>query len=265
MDILSLFWNIWSNPQTKSFQVLQYLLAMAPATSLTWAAHVRIIFQLYKLPDPLVLLNSPLWSKEIWKNHFKILVLSHHEANLRRRALQNYKLKYFNVQTIGLMSKAHPILSWVMTTQDVVIVRPHIKMLAGDYLCGAHLSHDRGLDPQCKLCKSLSGSQASPEDIEHLLLKCRATSDIRQSKLPNLLNAVAQYYPYNTLLISPATDQLLQFILDCTSLNLTPDTRIDSNNPGFTSITRLCSDFIFAIHRDRTKQMKALGLLHSKV
>ena len=64
LDVLGLFWNIWSNPQTKAFEVLQYLLAMADSNSLTWAAHARILFQLYNLPDPLSLLSTPPWPKD---------------------------------------------------------------------------------------------------------------------------------------------------------------------------------------------------------
>ena len=64
LDVLALFWNIWSNPQTKVFEVLNYLLKMSDSNSLTWSAHVRIIFQMFNLPDPLLLLDSAPWSKE---------------------------------------------------------------------------------------------------------------------------------------------------------------------------------------------------------
>ena len=258
LDILSLFWNIWSNAHTKSYEVLRYLLVMADSSSLTWAAHVRILFQLYNLPDPVVLLASPPWPKDRWKAHTMVVVTSHHEAALRKRALQNYKLRYLNVQTLGLTTRVHPVIGWVVTTQDVALVRPHMKMLAGDYLCGEYLARDRGLDPQCKLCRSLSDHSSPPEDLEHLLTKCRATSDIRQSKLPGLLNTIAQFSPHNALLCNSNPSQLTQFILDCTSLNLTSDVRIAPSSPGFTSITRTCSDLIFAIHRDRTRQLKTI-------
>ena len=143
-------------------------------------------------------------------------------------------------------------------TQDVAIVRPHIRMLAGDYLCGEYLARDRGLDPQCKLCRSPSDPSGLTEDLEHLLTKCRATSDTRQSKLPGPLNTIAQFSPNNVLLCNSTSSQLTQFILDCTSLNLTCDTRIAPSNPGLIPITRTCSDLIFAIHRDRTRQLKTL-------
>jgi hypothetical protein len=54
LDVLSLFWNIWFNPQTKAYEVLKYLLKMSDNNSVTWSAHLRIIFLLYNLPDPLM-------------------------------------------------------------------------------------------------------------------------------------------------------------------------------------------------------------------
>ena len=55
LDVLNLFWNIWSNPHTMTFKVLQYLLIMAKDNSATWAAHIRLIFQLYSLSCPITL------------------------------------------------------------------------------------------------------------------------------------------------------------------------------------------------------------------
>ena len=229
MDILSLFWNIWVNPQTKVFEVLKYLLKMTDSSSLTWSAHVRIIFQLYNLPDPLVLLDSTPWPKERWKIHTKLAVLSHHEATWRYKAANNFKLQYLNVQCTGLSARLHPVLSWVLTTQDVVMVRPHVKMLAGDYLCYSILAHDRGIDPQCRLCQAITSHPAPAEDMEHLLTRCRATADTREEKMPELLNTVAKFHKQNRLLSTPSHPLLTQFILDCSSLNLPVDTRVPSD------------------------------------
>ena len=264
MDVLSLFWNIWSNPQTKSFEVLKYLLKMSDSNSLTWAAHVRILFLMYKLPDPLILLDAPPWPKGKWKHHTQIAITSYHEATLRSKALRNFKLEYLNVQATGLSGRPHPVLSWVMTTRDVVVSRPHIKMLAGDYMCYANLAHDRGLDPHCRVCQVLSHHPAPAENLVHLLTRCRATADTRDRIMPELINTVAKYFPSNRILSSPNHNILTQFILDCSSLNLPVDTRVSPIHNGFISITKECSNLINAIHQDRTRQMKALGLLHFK-
>ena len=191
MDIFSLFWNIWSNPQTKAFDVLKYLLKMSDSSSLTWSAHVRILFLMYKLPDPLQLLDVPPWPKVRWKQHSQIAVTSYHEQSLRSKVMRNSKLEFLNVKATGLTAKPHPVLSWVMTTREVVIIRPHIKMLAGDYLCYTNLAHDRGIDPHCRMCQAQSHHPAPAEDLVHLLTRCRATADTRDRIMPVLLNTVA--------------------------------------------------------------------------
>ena len=149
-----------------------------------------------------------------------------------------------------------------MTTQHVVTIRPHIKLLSGDYLCYSQLAHDRGSDPLCRLCLNLAPlidpSQAPAEDIVHLLTQCRATRDTRDRHLSDLLNSVADHHPNNLLLTNPSHIQLTQFLLDCTSLNLPNDMRIAANHPGFIHITMHCSKLIFAIHKDRSKQLKTL-------
>ena len=262
IDILSLFWNIWTNPDTKVYAVLKYLLMMANSSSVTWSAHVRIIFKQYSLPDPLVLLDSPPWPKERWKSHTIIAVTAYHEAAWRHRAASNYKLQYLNVQCTGLTGRPHPVLSWVQTTQDVEIIRPHIKILCGDYLCYDYLHHDRGTDPQCRLCSSLVCDGPAPvEDIEHLLSICRATRETRENRLVILLNTIAHLCRDNSLVLNQSSSLLTQFVLDCSSLNLSPDFRISPDHPAFTDITRQCSYYVHAVHRDRKRQLKNLGLL----
>ena len=188
-------------------------------------------------------------------------VTSYHERTLRSKVLENYKLEYLNVQATGLTAKPHPVLAWVMTTHEVVIVRPHIKMLSGDYLCYANLACDRGVDPHCRVCQAHSHHPAPAEDLVHLLTRCRATADTRDRIMPVLINTVAQYFPSNGLLSTPNHGSLTQFILDCSSLNLPTNIRIHPSHQGFTSITKECSNLVYALHQDRTRQMKALGLL----
>ena len=261
LSVFSLFWNIWANPHTKVFNVIKYLLMMSSDSSVTWTAHVRILFRLYNLPDPLVLLNSSPWSKQRWKNHTEAAVLSHHEVVLRKKAATNIKLQYLNVQATGLTGRPHPMLSWILTTQDVVLSRPHIRMLAGDLLCYSFLAHDRGSDPHCRLCQALSPLPAPAEDYEHLLTACKATADTRDSKLPGLYNIIAQYFEQHRLLTMPSHSLLTQFIIDCTSLNLPADARVPPDHPGQPAITKQCSVVISAILKERTKQLKNMGAI----
>ena len=262
LDVLSLFWNIWSNPQTKANEAVKYLLQMCDEKSLTWSAHVRILFALYSLPDPLALLGTPAWPKEKWKEYTKAAVVSYHEHTLRQKAGTNRKLKYLNVQTLSLLGKPHPILSWVSTTRDTVVIRPHLKMLSGDYLCYENLSHDRGFKANCPMCQAMAPDHPAPDEtLQHLLTRCRATAETRNRLIPDLLNVIASYFPYNDLLSYPKHNHLAQFILDCSSLNLPTNVRIDASMPGYKSIAKQCSHTVHAIHKDRIRQMKALGIL----
>ena len=59
----------------------------------------------------------------------------------------------------------------------------------------AYEASDRGLDPACRLCQSLSHLPAPAEDLIHVLTRCRATADTRGQYLPEVLNTVATYIP----------------------------------------------------------------------
>ena len=56
------------------------------------AAHLRIHFIIYNLPDPLILLDSQNWPKQKWKLHTKTAVIKHHEYTLRFKAVGNTPL-----------------------------------------------------------------------------------------------------------------------------------------------------------------------------
>ena len=258
LDVLGLFWNVWTNPQTKCFEVTKYLLQMAGDNSLTWAAHVKILFLMYNLPNPLELLSSTPWSKNQWKEYTKTKVTCYWEAMWRSKAVTNTKLAYLNVQTVGLSGQPHPMFRWVSSTRDVTRVRPHVKMLSGDYLCYANLAHDRDTDPHCCLCLLVP---APKEDLVHVLTMCSATRDTRSRLMPDLFNTIASFYPSNGLLNHTPHSVLTQFILDCSSLNLPADIRVPPAHPGYVDISRQCSNLIFTLHKDRTRQLKAMNLL----
>ena len=100
--------------------------------SLSWSAHLRTIFKLYQLADPLVLLDTSPWPKVRWKHHVQALVTSYHERVLRYKAATNSKLSFLNVQTLGLSGRLHPTIAWVQTTQDVEItLNKNLKSFSG--------------------------------------------------------------------------------------------------------------------------------------
>ena len=142
-----------------------------------------------------------------------------------------------------------------MTSHDVDIVRPHLRMLAGDYACYANLAHGNQSEPYCRLCQT----PPQIEDLVHVLVTCKAMRDTRSRVLPDLLNAVYDYFPTNLILNLPPHATIAQFIIDCSSLNLDNATRINHDHPAFTLITRQCSTYVYTIHSERIRQLKALG------
>ena len=259
MDILTLFWCIWANPQTKIHEILKYLLMISDSSSLTWSAHLRLLFQIYQLPDPLTLLSSPLWPKETWKILIKTTITAFYEAIWREKASRNSKLFFLNVQVTGLAGRPHPVLSGVMSTQEVVRSRIHVKMLSGDYPCNSYMGSDRNEDAFCRLCQSLAPHLPAPcEDMVHLLTRCRGTADTRTRITPDLLNLIAHYLPGNDILVHPNQTHLTQLILDPTSLNLPMTIRISPDHPALPEILAVCRNLCYAVHKDRTRKLKQL-------
>ena len=261
MDIFALFWNIWSNPQTKTNEIVKYLLKMTDSTSVTWTAHIKILFSLYRLPDPLDLINSPTWPKQRWKELTHTRVLSHHENVLRAKASDNYKLNFLNIQVVGLSGRPHPVLHGVITTQETVKSRVHLRMLAGDYPCQYYIGKDRNQDTACKMCKQLAQPHhhhhhVQPEDMTHLLTTCRATADIRSKLLPDLLNEVSRHFPSSLILTSSDNVLLTQFILDPTSINLPMNIRISPDHPSLSYILSRCRNYCFVVHKDRNRILR---------
>ena len=258
-DILILFWSIWANPQTKIHDIVKYLLMQADSSSLTWSNHLRILFKLYSLPDPLNLMNSTLWSKDRWSVMVKTSVTTYHEAAWRLKVIDNTKLNFLNIQATGLSGRPHPTISGILTTQDVTKSRIHIKMLSGDYPCYYYLGSDREKDAFCRLCHSLSPLHPPPdEDMVHLLTRCRGTLETRSRVIPELLNTIQQHFPTNSILVEQNHSHLTQLILDPTSLNLPMNMRIPPNHPALPLVLAVCRNFCLLIHKDRTTKLKKL-------
>ena len=259
LDILTLFRGVWANPQTKIFDIIKYLLMMTDSSSHTWSAHLRSIFHLYNLPDPLSLLSSPVWPKERWKMITKTAVARHFESVWRAKAAVNSKLAYLNIQTIGLLGNPHPVLGSILTTQEVMRSRVHFKMLCGDYPCLYYLAKDRNQDPSCLLCRQQQTQAPVPiEDMVHLLTRCRATAETRTRVMADLLNTLSVYFPDNQILTNPNHEHLTQLILDPTSLNLPLTIRISPDHPALQCVLAVSRTVCFAIHKDRTRQLKVL-------
>ena len=126
----------------------------------------------------------------------------------------------------------HPVLQNILTTQDAKKLRHHLKFLTCDYLTANRLyMNNNNLDNSCKLCQMLDET-TQVESIEHILVSCKATAEVRSRLRPGLLNTVAAVQPCSSLLMNDTSDsELTQFILDCTSPNLPNSLRIPAHNP----------------------------------
>ena len=253
--VLSLFHNIWVNPQSRIYQITQYVLKMSDLTSTTWANHVRLLCMQYAIPDPLTLLQQVPPTKSEWKALTRTKITVYAEKKWRNLASNNSKMEFLNVQLSGLSGKPHPVLTSVCTTRDVTKLRIHLKFLTGDYPSNSRLAKDRGTnDPHCRLC-------ASPlEDIQHILTECRATAEPRQRLLPDLFNTLHSISPDSKILdVSTLTNSVLtQFILDCGSPNLTNGYRLNYSQPGIEEIFRISRDWCFTINNARLLLLKTL-------
>ena len=130
-------------------------------------------------------------------------------------------------------------------------------MLSGDYPCQYYIGRDRNQDTACQLCRQIAPPHHNTvaEDMTHLLTSCRATADTRSKVLPDLLNEISKHFPNNLVLTSTGSNQLTQFILDPTSLNLPMSARISPDHPALPYILSMCRNYCFAIHKERSRQL----------
>ena len=252
IQTLSLFHNLWANPDITVFELVKFILRMCRDNSTTWSNHVQILCKIYSLPCPLYLIEHvPAWPKEKWTTLIKTRVTVHHETKLWLRAKSNSKMCYLNVQLLGLSGHPHPALLDIFTTQDVRKLRLHIKFLAGDFLTAERVALDQPqLSPMCKLCG------VSVETTSHVLVQCRPLSEVRERLLTELLNVVSQVQPSSDILNNPSQQDLTQFILDCTSPNLNNNTRVPAHNPDIKLIFRVSRDWCFAISNKRLRLLQ---------
>ena len=245
---LGLLHNVASNPNTTVYAMIKYILMMCEEKSTTWSNHVTELCMRYDLPPPLALLESPP-SKESWKELVKTKVTIWHERNLRDMSLNNSKMCYLNVQLLGLSGQPHPALVSIHNTQDIRKLRLHLKFLCGDFMTNDRLTRFQpGSNPACSLCGG------PVESYEHVLLMCRATSEIRERLRPDLLNAIYDAFPNCRLLqYNPPPSLMLQFLLDCTSPNLPNDVRIAAHNPYVFQIFRIARDWCYGISNARCR------------
>ena len=88
-DMFALFFGVWSNPDTKIYQIVKYILSNSPENSTTWAINFRHICKMYNLEDTLSYLMSDPPSKSQFKENVNTRFTAFHEKDLRSQAIRN--------------------------------------------------------------------------------------------------------------------------------------------------------------------------------
>ena len=129
---------------------------------------------MYQLEDPLVYLQNDPPVKSKFKELVMTKITAFHENELRKKAQGNDLMQYLNVNLSGLRGRHHPCLSNVITVDEVKKMRPHLKLLTGDYLTYKRKFDESGKgNPICRLCRTES------ESICHIVAICPAYNVIR--------------------------------------------------------------------------------------
>ena len=180
-DIFSLFYSVWSNPDSKIYQIIKYLLETSPVNSRTWSNHLRHLCDMYGIQDPLESLKNDPPLKSSFKTEIKTKIQCYHERTLRNLAVNNSTMKYLNISLSGLNGKCHPALNNILTSHQVKKSRIHLKMLAGNFLTFERKAKQSGGSSHCRSCAPLLPSVSTPpsEDLVHMLTMCTAYSDVR--------------------------------------------------------------------------------------
>ena len=251
-DMLSLFYGVWSNPDTKVYHIVKYLLSTSSENSTTWAINLRHICKMYGLEDPLTSLSKNPPSKNTYKEVIMTKISAFHEKELKNQALKNSQMVYLNVNLSSLRGKSHPCLSNVITSHEVKKLRPHLKFLSGDYLTyQTRFQRTQKGSPLCKICES------EDETISHILAICPQYNEVRR-RIFSQISAVSKLSKtqLNINLIIQNPEHFTQFILDPTSFNL--ENRVHRDDPIVQVLFKLSRDMCYSIHNARMKKLKEL-------
>ena len=66
-DIFSLFFSVWSNPDTKIYHIVKYLLSNSCENSRNWSAQLKYLSKIYGLDDPLSCFDRVPPTKSLYK------------------------------------------------------------------------------------------------------------------------------------------------------------------------------------------------------
>ena len=252
-DVFSLFFSVWSNPESKIYSIVKYLLENNKENSRTWSSHLRYLSSKYGLMDPLLCMQKDPPSKSLYKEGVMTKICAYHEKDLREKASSNSRMTYLNVSLSSLRGRPHPSLDGILTSHEVKKARIHLKMLAGDYFTHEIKASQSGGSPNCRSC----APTAAIETIEHIISVCEAYTQIRDRILMEF-KVLCSKSKTQVSFTSFMEDQkmLTQFILDPSSFNIAD--RVHLSDPVLPDLFKKSRDFCYAIHAERSRLLQQL-------
>ena len=256
MRQLSLFGMITKLPESLLNIHGINVLTTAPPSASSWFQQIRQLCLLYQLPHPLKLLYEPL-SSHLYKKLVKSKIINYWELQLRNNAKELSSLPYFKPAFMSL-AKPHPM--WTACRSNPFECHKAVitaRMLSGRYPTDklqrhwTQNKHGKCLLPNC--------SPPSEGSLEHLLLNCPSLASTR-SKLLCLLFSVAEEHIalakiIYTALYSSDQSELMQLLLDCTSMHVVIESCRVFNNHIRDRLLYLGRTWCYNIHRERMSQL----------
>ena len=226
--------------------------------SKSWFVTIRTVCQLYCVPDPLLVLQSPPTHYH-WKSLTKSKVLDYWQTRFRGEAEHLDSLEFFKPSFMSL-SRPHPLWTTAGSPFEVSKAVVTARMLSGRYRTDRLARHWSRSNPE-GICQ-LPGCHGEEGNLQHILLHCSGLSRTR-AKLISLWSAFLVSRPWLFPVVSHYTlgdNQIfLQFLLDPSTLPLVISAT-QSNPDILSSCFYLTRTWNFSIHLTRLKIRKQWNL-----
>ena len=273
LRILSLFGMISrSDPNSILQQIGRRVYLSKNFNRKSWFSQIKLITQLYLLPDPLLLLQTPS-SKVEWKKLCKAKVVSYWEEKLRADILKLPSLKYFSPQFMSLQ-EPHPLWTCAESGYEVKKAVVVANMISGRYCSDYHVRHWSRTNPEglCQLCLASAHSSDLPLNdaavtplgtLEHLLLECEYLESTRDECSKIWVKYVSENPSISDIIpiMNGSVRPTLQFLLDPTTCPNVIST-VQSHGRGILChLLYLCRLWCYSLHLRRQKSLKLLNII----
>ena len=133
-------------------------------------------------------------------------------------------------------------------------MRPHIKMLSGNYLTFEIKSLQSGGSAECRLCLQL-GETPQTESLEHLISLCVTFDDVR-TRIKAKMASICHESGISIDIDHYSSSEFCQFALDPSSLNLAK--RVSITHPVLPLLFQQSRDLCYSIDKTRSHILSSL-------